>query len=1090
MFIGCTESKPKNTDNEKVEEEVKKGVSFKQLSSEETNILFSNTINDVDSINFFNYEYIYNGGGVAVGDINNDGLTDIYFTGNQVEDKLYLNKGDFKFEDITESAIGNFAGQGWHTGVSMVDINNDGWLDIYVCRSGIPSNKENLRNLLFVNNKDNTFSEEGKLYGVDIKRKTTHSSFFDMDNDGDLDLYVMNHPNQQGGGKKSSVGDIKDLIKRGSPESDVLLENIDGKYVDITKASGISNHAYGLGIAVGDLNNDGYSDIYISNDYMAPDHLYINQKNGTFKDEILTQMKHISNFSMGNDMSDFNNDGFPDILSVDMVSEDHVRSKKNMGGMSTEKFWNVVQVGYHFQYMFNGLQLNNGNGTFSEIAQLAGISKTDWSWAPLFIDFDNDGHKDLFITNGYRRDSRDNDYMLQRNNPKNKDKEYSDLLELIPATKIQNYIYQNSGHLKFEKKMADWNLNNSVNSNGAAYADFDNDGDLDLVLNNMQEVSHILENKQNLDNNYIRIKISGSEKNTGAIGAKITIKTKDGIQYQQQNTVRGYQSSVEPIIHFGIGANTKVDEISITWVDGKNQILKNVEPNQTLELAYDQNFKESAPITKAPTLFEDITSKMQKVLHKEVAVNDFLTEVLLPNKMSQLGPFISSGDVNNDNLEDFYLSGSRKFAGQLYIQKANGTFKLQKGPWEKEREREELGSELFDVDNDGDLDLYVVSGSNEFNYLSELLYDQLYINDGKGGFTNESKTRLPKMITSGQSITLGDIDNDKDLDVFIGGRQTPGYYPYASRSYLLVNNNGVFTDLTSASPELRGPGMITASIFDDFDQDGDQDLICVGEWMPISFFENTNAKFTNVTSRYTDVKEVGWWSSIAKGDFNEDGKNDYIVGNIGLNNKFHPSAQYPLEIFCNDFDKSGTKDIVLAKYQNNICYPVRGKSCSTEQMSFISKKFPNYSDFAEADIEKLYGKENLDSALHYSATNFKSIILLSGSSKKFTSNPLPIYAQFSALNKVIALDINKDGHLDFVGVGNNYAAEVETVRYDAGVGSVLLGDGKGEFKALRSFESGWFTNSDAKDLISIDIQGKKTFIIANNNNILNWISLN
>ncbi len=1077
FILSCSDNQKNNkikSQNENVNPET---MSFSTLPAEQTGIHFTNTITETENLNYFVFEYMYNGGGVAVGDINNDGLTDIYFTGNQVPDKLYLNKGDMKFEDITNDAIGELASKGWHTGVSMVDINQDGWLDIYVCRSGIPDDNDLLANLLFINNKNNTFTEKGEEYGVNIKRKTTQATFFDYDNDGDLDVYVMNHPLQDKSGKKMSVGQIQDMIKsNSSPDGDVMLENQNGKFVDVTKKAGMSNHAYGLGCTASDINNDGYIDLYVSNDYMAPDHLYINNGDGTFTDEILKQTKHISNFAMGNDVADFNNDGFLDIFTVDMVSEDHVRSKKNMGGMSTKRFWEVVQVGYHYQYMFNTLQMNNGNGTFSEIAQLAGVSKTDWSWAPLFVDFDNDGFKDLYITNGYRRDARDNDYMLQTNGGK-KEMEYDKKLQLMPSNKIVNYIYKNSGELHFDKKMKDWNLKTPVNSNGAAYADFDNDGDIDLVINNMDETSSILQNNLVSTNNYLRVNLT--KNNITAIGAKIKLHLDNGqVQYQELQTVRGYQSSVEPILHFGLGQQ-KLNKIEIIWNNGEQTILNDVQVNQLLNVEYNE-VKKQKYINQTPqdVLFQKLTEGDKGQLnfkHQETFVNDFEKEVLLPNKMSQLGPFLSSGDVNGDGLEDIYISGSKGFSGQLFIQNSNGSFSIKKGPWNQQKQREEMDSEFFDVDNDGDLDLYVVSGGNEYDIRSKNLYDQLYINNGKGNFTNASN-QLPFMETSGQRIAVGDYDQDGDLDVFIGGRQTPGFYPFAPRSYLLENQNGQLIDVTNNSKDIMGPGLITQSVFDDFDQDGDLDLICVGEWMPISFFENKNGIFTNVTTKYGFQNEVGWWMSITVGDFNNDGKNDYIVGNLGENNKFHPSITHPLEIYCHDFDQSGTYDIVLGKYQNNVCYPVRGKQCSTEQMPFVSKKFPTYSEFAVADLEKIYGKENLEKSLHYSATNFSSVIVLS-KPNGFEIKKLPVYAQISPINAGVVLDINKDGHLDFIGVGNNYAAEVETIRYDAGVGVVMLGDGKGNLEVLRPYQSGFFSNNDDKDLIKIKNQ---IFISSNN----------
>jgi len=755
-----------------------------------------------------------------------------------------------------------------------------------------------------------------------------------------------------------------------------------------------------------------------------------------------------------------------------------------MSGMSTKKFWDVVNSGYHFQYMFNALQLNNGNGTFSEIAQLAGISKTDWSWAPLFADFDNDGQKDLFITNGYRRDSRDNDYNLKMEEGKTEVNGFEDALELMPSTKIENYIFQNNGDLTFTKKISEWNLDQPVNSNGAAYADFDNDGDLDLVVNNIDEVSFVMRNDLISNNHYLRVQFQGNEKNKLAVGTKVKLKYKEQIQVQEFQLSRGYQSSIEPLLHFGLGEIAIIDELFIEFYDGKVVSVKDVKADQILKINYSdaKNSAETEPIKNR--LFKETMGQQINYVHKEFFTNDFQEELLLPNKMSQLGPFMSSGDVNGDKREDLYVSGSRGFSGTLFLQQTDESFIATNGPWSNEKEREELGSAMFDADNDGDLDLYVISGSNEYTYNSEKMMDQLYINDGKGNFKNETKNRLPEMETSGQRLAVADYDKDGDNDLFIGGRQTPGYYPFAPRSYLLKNNDGIFEEVTTQSPDLMGPGLITESLFDDFDLDGDLDLICVGEWMPISFFENVNGIFSNVTSKYNLTETKGWWMSISTGDFNGDGKNDYVVGNIGDNNKFHPSKEKPLEIYCHDFDGNGSYDIVLGKYQNGICYPVRGRQCSSEQMPFIKEKFPTYTEFAVADLEKIYGKDNLNKALHYSATNFSSSLLMS-SSGGFELKKLPIYAQFGPINKSLVQDFNKDGFLDIIGVGNNFAAEVETIRYDGGRGVLLLGDGKANFKQLSSDESGFLVTTDAKDLVMISNQ----IFVASNSAVLKVFSL-
>ncbi len=1059
----------KKVENNEAQEEY--SMSFTQLSSSETGISFSNNITETDSFNYFNYEYMYIGGGTAIGDVNNDGLEDIYFTGNQVSDKLYINKGNMKFEDVTDKAIGSLASEGWHTGVLMQDVNQDGWLDIYVSRSGPMFYKEKMSNLLFVNKGDGTFSEESEKYGVAGNHTTIQSVFFDLDNDGDQDLYMMNHPYQKKhtGEQAKSVYEINKLIESGSPYSDVLLENVDGKYVDITKSSGVTNYAFGLGVVAADVNGDGFTDLHVSNDFMAADYLYINNGDKTFTDESQNQFQHMSNYAMGNDIADFNNDGLLDIISVDMVSEHHVRSKKNMGGMNTEKFWEVVASGHHYQYMFNSLQMNNGNGTFSEIGQLAGISKTDWSWAPLFADFNNDGLKDLFITNGLRRDTRDNDYSNGLNPSNKKIETFEEALNLMPKTKVENYMFKNNGDLTFTKVNSEWNTDQLVNSNGAAYADLDNDGDLDMIVNNMDEESFIMRNDLT-GNSFVNF----SFVEPASEGVVIKLKVDTITQTQEFRTVRGYQSSVSHVVHFGLGADPRNIEATIIWPDKSVQYIKELEPGSKLRISKADATHQKSEI-KNETYFE--LNNGQKIFHKEIFVNDFKKEVLLPHKMSQLGPFMSKSDVNADGKEDFYLSGSRGFSGQLMIADGNSYVKVP-GPWESQVKREELGSVFFDVDNDGDQDLYVVSGSNEYNFDSPMMQDQLYINNGNNSFSNASD-QLPKMVTSGQKVIAGDYDNDGDQDLFIGGRQTPGYYPFAPRSYLLENVDGKLIDVTERTIALMGPGMITDAEFIDLDSDKDLDLVVVGEWMAPSFYRNDDGTFVDISSQYGTQNEVGWWTSVTIGDFNNDQKPDFVFGNIGLNNKFHPSKQHPLEIYTADFDKNGTYDIVLGEYENGTCYPVRGKQCSSEQMPFVSQKFPTYGEFAVADLEKIYGEKSLEDALHFSATEFRSIVLMSAEGK-YDIQPLNNYAQMGPLNAIVVLDINGDNHLDILGCGNNFAAEVETIRYDGGRGVCLLGDGAGNFKNVFPTESGFFVNADAKDMKILN----DLVVVTSNNNCL------
>lgn len=1078
VLAGCkTDNEIQETPEDSTEELDK--MEFKRLSEEETGIDFINKIQETNEFNYYTFEYVYNGAGVATGDINNDGLVDIFFTGNQVSDRLYLNKGGLKFEDITESAFDVDLSEGWHTGVSMADVNNDGYLDFYICRSGL-DDSDDLTNLLLINNQNNTFSERAEEYGIQGNAHSTHSAFFDADLDGDLDLYVMNHPANKLRNAKD-VFQLKEWRTKGD-DADVFYLNEDGKFIDNTDKSGIQTNTFGLGLGIADLNQDGYPDIYVCSDYQGPDFMFMNNGDGTFSNQINQRTNHISNFSMGNDIADINNDGFVDVFSLDMASEDHIRSKRNMGGMSTENFNIIVEIGYHYQYMFNALQLNNGNGTFSEIAQLSGVSKTDWSWAPLIADFDNDGYKDIFVTNGYRREMRDNDYLLshtrkvQNNEPIDPLKE----LSLVPTTKIKNYIYQNKGDLKFEKRMVDWGMDNPINSNGAAYADLDNDGDLDLILNNMDEASFVYENTLKTSNNFIQFELIGKEQNKDAFGAKVYLKNGDEIQFQELQPSRGYISSVDQIIHFGLGEVNQNIDVVVEWPGGQISEYKGLDLNKRHVLNAGENSIASNYLKprQENKFMREITDSLFTFKQTEIPFNDFESEVLIPNQMSKLGPFISTGDANGDGLDDFYISGSLKHSGSLFIQTKNG-FKIKNGPWSKHSFMEEMESVFFDSDNDGDQDLLVVGGSNEFTANSEYVLPKLYENDGKGNFTDVSENKLPRIPICGQDIAVGDIDNDGDWDVFLGGRQVPGYYPFTPKSYLFLNEGGVFKDVTAQSPDLIGPGMVTDALFDDFNGDGSLDLIVVGEWMPVSFFANNNGRFSNVTQNFNPNKDIGWFYSIEKGDFNADGKNDYLIGNLGENNKFHPTFDKPLEIYVNDFDGNGTNDIVLGKYQNNICYPVRGRQCSSQQMPFIKDKFPTYTDFATANIQNIYGADKLEKGLHFSATKFESFVMLS-SGNAYQMEELPVEAQFAPINKFIVKDINNDGNLDVILVGNNFSTEVETVRYDSGRGLVMLGDGKGKLSPVAPNVSGFFENNDCKDMALVKVGAKEMIITVSN----------
>ncbi|MEL7534395.1 MAG: VCBS repeat-containing protein, partial [Bacteroidota bacterium] len=902
---------------------------FESLKVSESGINFFNHIEETDQTNFFTYEYLYNGGGVAVGDVNGDGLPDLYFTGNMVVNRLYLNRGNLKFEDVTVKAQASYLND-WCTGASMVDINADGLLDIYVCASGWydGAEKDTRRNILFVNQGVDEagvpkFVDQAAQYGLDDPAQSTQVCYFDFDRDGDLDLYMANHPREF----KEYVGDF--VAKKKNPPADhrdKLYRNDNGKFVDISDQAGIINYGHALGVVSLDYDKDGWEDIYVSNDYQENDYLYRNQGNGTFVNVINEATRHTSKFSMGVDASDYNNDGWPDIFTVEMLAADNKRQKTNMAPMNPSIFWQSVDYGFGYQYMHNSLQLNRGNGQFSEIAYLAGVASTDWSWAPLFADFDNDGWKDLFISNGYRKDVLDKDFKKElKYKLQNEKNTYSDLEAMIPTSKQRNFLFQNQGDLSFAQRK-DWGLEELVNSNGAVYADLDLDGDLDLVLNHMEDTARIYRNmgRERGIGNYLQIALEGPAQNPQGIGAKVEIQTADGkTQYQSANNIRGYQSSVEPILHFGLGMQNKLRQISVLWPDQKRQIITDVEANQRLTLKYqDARDAGRAQITVPERLLTELA--FPKIKHEEKVYDDYQHQVLLPHKLSQEGPCIAVGDVNGDGLEDAYLGASADYGAKLLLQDKKGFSEQVVPAFEADKAYEDQAALWFDADQDGDQDLYVVSGSYEFAPNSPMHQDRLYLNDGKGNLSR-SNNALPEMLFSGACVEAADYDQDGDIDLFVGGRLTPYQYPKPGRSFILQNEDGKFTDVTDEiAPELSQIGMVKAATWQDFDQDGAVDLIVVGEWMPISVFRNEGDKLSNQSESLGLANTTGWWNCIEGADIDGDGDIDFVLGNLGLNSKNQATSDYPFEIYADDIDGSGSFDIVLGYYQEGKKYPVRG----------------------------------------------------------------------------------------------------------------------------------------------------------------------
>lgn len=1092
----CTNNQPKPLHSSTLPEKKL----FTILPPHSTGIDFQNTLEENETANYYQYMYLYIGGGVAAADFNQDGLEDLFFVSNSYDNKLYLNQGNLTFKDYTEEA-GIQKRAGFDAGVAIADVNQDGWPDIYLSRGGWIEKENRFANMLYINNgpihSDDdqlaiSFTEQAEDYGLADNNRSISSTFFDYDKDGDLDVYIANSPHFLD--RESEVLDLETLqtdpktfAQKGS---DKLYQNDGtGHFTDVSEQAGIlPDLGFGLNPQVGDLNQDGWMDIYVCNDFRIPDFVYLNNGNGTFSEGRNEVLKHLSFNSMGSDIADINNDGLFDIFTLDMNPEDYVRSKTTMGMTSIDRFQQMVDKGYHYNYMHNMLQLNNGNSTFSEIAQLAGVANTDWSWACLLADFDLDGFNDLYVTNGVFRDVIDRDAnnkilkKLRQQGRKSTAKDFLKFTRMLPQQKLTNYFFKNKGDLSFQDASSSWADEAPSFSNGAVYADLDNDGDLDIVVNNINSEATILQNHatETQKGHFLKLQFTGPEKNQAGIGtiARLHLAHKQ-IQTRQLIRTRGFLSSVSAYMHFGLGKEESVDSLEIIWPDGKTQWKKDIAANQIITIDYDDAVDHKAPaehITETPLLSEIPFTPT----HIDPSFDDYQQQILLPHKLSQTGPAIAKADVNQDGLTDIFIGGGHTQAGVLLLATSSGTFNTQViQDFQRDRQKEDVGACFFDADGDDDMDLYVVSGSYEFGPNSKLLVDRLYLNNGKGQFT-QSRNSLPQVAVASSVVVPADFDQDGDEDLFVGGRVIPGAYPYSPPSYLLINEGGKFTiGTTDRAPDLGKVGMVTDAHWQDMDVDGDLDLVVTGEWMGIEVFINEQGRLLKSETFLSLSSHTGWWNKLLIADIDRDGDQDIIAGNLGLNYKFHASPEKPFHIYTNDFDVNGTVDIILAKNYKNSEVPVRGKVCATQQLPQLATEISSFNDFASRDLEGILGP-SLQSALHYEAVEFRSGIFVNEGAGSFSFNPFSLEVQKSVINSILWLDVNQDGIDDLIMAGNNHMSEIETTRADAGIGIVLLGKGNGVFAPIHHTQSGFFADGDVRHLTSIGRADGALILVINN----------
>ena len=1090
----------------------------------ETGVRFTNTVREDDSLNVFVYEYLYNGHGIGVGDFNNDGLQDIFISGNSTPNKLFLNKGALTFEDVTKAA--SVRGNGtWSTGVSVADVNGDGLLDIYVCHSGkFPESQ--LANELFINTGPvkgvPRFKESASAYGLDAPgTQSTQAAFLDYDKDGDLDMFLLNHS------MHSYYAFLNTKKLRSTPDkrygnrlfrndaalhTDKQTGKSNPRFTDVTLESGIINNPlnYGLSVNVSDINQDGWPDIYTTSDYSEQDNYYVNKGDGTFQQSLEKSFHHISKFSMGADIADYNNDGLPDVLTLDMLPEDNHRQKLLKGPDMYDQYHLLLDSGYYRQHMRNMLHLNQGkdrqkNNRFSEIGQLAGVSNTDWSWSALFADFDGDGWKDLMVTNGYLRDFTDLDFLkytmadaqLAAASAGNQNFKNYELVKKMPSNKLNNYFFKNNRDLTYSDVSKEWGFSTPSISNAAAYADLDNDGDLDLVIGNNNEPVQIFRNNSNPKDRWLQVHLKGRGANSFGFGTKLWLYAGGDVQYLEQYPVRGFQSSVSPVMHFNVPSGN-VDSLVVEWPYGGLVVLRDVPLGMPLTLDEVETKSDSShrQINQGKTLFYNSPDGEQiPFRHVENDFVDFQVEVLMPYQLSRMGPALARADVNGDGNDDVFIGGAIGRSGELFLQTAAGKFTASiSKPWKADSDAEDVNALFFDVDNDNDSDLFVVSGGNEYEDGAPEFQDRLYLNDGKGNFV-KALDALPQMRSNKHAVAAGDFDMDGDMDLFVGGRGKPGFFPVASPSYLLRNDSKdgavVLVDVTdSINQNLRLAGMVTVASWSDLDGDQDPELIIAGDWMPVMVFKNEGGKLIDISTTAHLSNTNGQWSALLIEDIDKDGDKDLVAGNCGLNNQFKASKSQPMTMQINDFDGNGNMDPIVSYYIQGKSYPMASRDELLDQIPSLKKKYIKYKDYADATIDEIFDEKSLGKALVLKCTESESVIFLNNGDLTFQRKTLPIEAQFSKPQAILSHDYDEDGHLDLLLFGNFFPYRAQLGENDASYGLFLKGIGKGAFHAVLPSVSGLFADGDVRGAVEVrNATGRTKLVVGKNNEKVQVITI-